>query len=215
MTRSCSTFSDRKGLIFLMLWSREPARLGRSVYWKIWELIFSFLLHLTGHFTCLFLFPIRVHVWVSIGAGEQAGSASPLSNLHPWVMKAICFQRAPSAKQSQPKRFQLSIYHLIHRPQAKQSGVPTARDGGCYSSATWEDSATRQIRVSELSRIYHAMDKWPCLRRSKQLCALADRLVQHCLLARQTKPFLIMTRQNTVDYRDLDLNTESRVWYVK
>lgn len=127
MTRSwtsCATYSDRRGLIFL-----------------------SFLFHLTGHCTCLFLFPLKVHVWVSIGVGEQAGSVSPLSNLHPWVMEAICFQRAPSAKQSQPKRFQLSIYHLIHRPQAKQSGVQTARDGGCYSSATWVDSATRQIKV--------------------------------------------------------------------
>lgn len=54
-------------------------------------------------------------------------------------------------------------------------------------------------RGSELTRIYHAVDKWPCLRRSKHSCTLADRLVQHCLLTQQTQQFLITTRRYTVD----------------
>lgn len=54
-------------------------------------------------------------------------------------------------------------------------------------------------RGSELIRIYHAVDKWPCLRRSKHSCALADWLVQHCLLTQQTQQFLITTRRYTVD----------------
>lgn len=39
-----------------------------------------------------------------------------------------------------PRRFQLSIYHLIHRRQAKQAGIKTGRDGECYFSNTSADS---------------------------------------------------------------------------
>lgn len=66
-------------------------------------------------------------------------------------------KRSQSAERHRkgPRRFQLSIYHLIHRRQAKQPGVSTGWDGECYFSNTSADSCSLALWCSGVQTDLH------------------------------------------------------------